>query len=57
MATARKIAVIFYTMITRQVEYDESIWARQDAQRQKQYEAKLKRQAQKLGYQLVPIAS
>ena len=57
MATARKIAVIFYTMVSRQVEYDESIWARQDAQRQKQYEAKLKRQAQKLGYQLVPIAS
>jgi transposase len=57
LATARKIAVIFYTMVTRQVEYDESIWARQDAERQKHYEAKLKRQAQKLGYQLVPLAS
>ena len=57
MATARKIAVIFYTMVTRQVEYDESAWAQQDEQRQKRYEAKLKRQAQKLGYQLVPLAS
>jgi transposase len=27
-ATARKIAVIVYTMIKNQVEYDESQWAR-----------------------------
>jgi hypothetical protein len=56
IATARKIAVIFYTMVTRQVEYDESLWAQQDAAHQKRSEAKLKRQAQKLGYQLVPLA-
>jgi transposase len=29
-ATAHKIAVIFYTMVTKQVEYDESIWAARD---------------------------
>lgn len=57
MATARKIAVIFYTMVKGQIEYDESIWAQYDEQRQKHFEAKLKRQAQKLGYQLVPLAT
>ena len=54
-ATAHKIAVIFYTMITKQVEYDESIWAARDLQRQKRLEEKIKRQAKQIGYQLVPI--
>jgi transposase len=54
-ATAHKIAVIFYTMVTKQVEYDESIWAARDAQRQKRLEDKIKRQARQLGYQLVPM--
>ena len=55
MATAHKIAVIFYTMVKNQVEYEESIWAARDAQREKRFEAKLKRQATQLGYVLVPI--
>jgi transposase len=54
-ATAHKIAVIFYTIIRNHVEYDETIWATRDAQREKRLEAKLKRQAKQLGYQLVPI--
>jgi transposase len=54
-ATAHKIALIFYTIVTKQVEYDESIWAPRDAQRQKRLEDKIKRQAQQLGYQLVPL--
>jgi len=54
-ATAHKIAIIFYTMVKKQVEYDETLWAERDAQREKRFEAKLKRQAQQLGYQLVPI--
>ena len=54
MATAHKIAVIFYTMVKNQVEY-ETIWAARDAQREKRLEAKLKRQAKQLGYELVPI--
>jgi transposase len=54
-ATAHKIAIIFYTLVTKQVEYDDSIWAKRDDQRQKRYEAKLKRQARRLGYQLVPV--
>jgi hypothetical protein len=35
MATAHKIAVIFYTMIKNQVEYDETIWNARDAEREK----------------------
>jgi transposase len=54
-ATAHKIAIIFYTMVKKQVEYDATIWAERDAEREKRFEAKLKRQAQRLGYKLVPI--
>lgn len=56
-ATAHKIARIFYTVVKNQVEYDETTWKLQDDQRQRRFEAKLKRDARKLGYQLVPIQS
>jgi hypothetical protein len=52
-ATAHKIAVIFYTMVIKRVEYDDTIWATRDADRQKRFEARLKRQTQLLGYQLI----
>jgi len=55
MATAHKIAVIFYAMVKNQVEYDETLWAARDAQREKRLETKLKRQATRMGYKLVPI--
>ena len=54
-ATAHKIAIIFYTLVTKQIEYDDSVWAARDAQRQKRFEEKLKRQARQLGYELVPV--
>jgi transposase len=54
-ATARKIAVIFYTMIKNQVEYDETKWAKLDIHREKRIENKLRRQAQRMGLQLVAI--
>jgi transposase len=54
-ATAHRIARVFYAVVRQQVEYDETIWQKQDQQRQRRFEAKLRRQAQKLGYQLVPI--
>jgi transposase len=57
MATARKIAVIFYSMITTQTEYDKSVWAEQEAARLRRFEAKIKRQASKLGYVLVPVTA
>jgi transposase len=54
-ATAHKIAVIFYTIVTKQVEYNESIWAQRDLHREKRLADKIKRQAQQLGYKLVPL--
>ena len=54
-ATAHKIAVIFYTMIKNQTEYNESIWEQRDAQRRHRHTASLKRQAARLGYKLIPI--
>jgi len=54
-ATAHKIAIIFYTMVKKHVEYDATIWAERDAEREKRFDAKLKRQAQQRGYNLVPI--
>jgi transposase len=40
-ATAHKIAMVFYTMVRRQVEYDESLWAERDSMRNKRVEARL----------------
>jgi transposase len=54
-ATAHKIAIIFYTMVKNQVEYDVTLWAQRDTEREKRFEAKLKRQAEARGYKLVPI--
>jgi len=54
-ATAHKIAIVFYTMVKSQVEYDATLWAQRDTQRDQRIEAKLKRQAQQRGYRLVPI--
>jgi transposase len=54
-ATAHKIAVIFYTMIKNQNEYDQTIWEKRNAQRRQRHTASLKRQAERLGYKLTPI--
>ena len=54
-ATAHKIAVLFYTLVRRQVEYDETIWATRNAERQKRFEVHLKREANRLGYRLMPM--
>lgn len=56
-ATAHKIAVIFYTMVSKQVEYDVSLWAKRDEMREKRIEARLQQQAAKRGYKLVPLES
>ena len=55
-ATAHKLAVIFYTLVTRQIEYDDSIWSLRQKENRKRMENKLKRQASLLGFQLVPTA-
>ena len=55
VATAHKIAIIFYTMVNNQVEYDVTLSAQRDIQREHRFKDKLKRQAQQLGYKLVPV--
>jgi hypothetical protein len=42
-------------MVKKQVEYDETVWAARDAEREKRMQARLKRQARQMGYELVPI--
>lgn len=54
-ATAHRIARVFYAIVKQQVEYDETIWQQQDQQRERRLEVKLRRQAHKLGFQLVPV--
>ena len=54
-ATAHKIARIFYAMVSRQVEYDDTVWRQQDTKRERREQNKLKWRARKLGYELVPI--
>jgi transposase len=54
-ATAHKIAIIFYTMVKKQVEYDASLWAQRDELRETRIQAKLRKQAAQRGYKLVPI--
>lgn len=54
-ATAHKIAIVFYTMVKNQTEYDASLWAQRDAMREKRIEARLQKQAAQRGYKLVPL--
>ena len=54
-ATAHKIAIIFYTMVNKQVEYDATLWAQRDLMREKRMEARLYKQAAQRGYKLVPL--
>jgi len=55
MSDQTLFAVISYTMVKNQVEYDETLWAARGAERGQRWQAKLKRQAKQLGYDLVPI--
>ena len=54
-ATAHKIAIIFYTMVKNQVEYDASLWAKRDLMREQRLDARLHKQAAQRGYKLVPL--
>jgi hypothetical protein len=54
-ATAHKIAIIFYTMVKKQVEYDATLWTQRNTERERRFEANLRRQAERRGYRLVPM--
>jgi hypothetical protein len=47
--------VTFYAMIKNQTEYAPTIWEQRDAQRRHRHSASLERQAEQLGYKLIPI--
>ena len=54
-ATAHKIAIVFFTLVANQTEYDESVWAQRNQHRAQRFERRLRRQAHKLGFELTPI--
>jgi transposase len=54
-AAAHKLARIIYRMITTRQEFDPNILAQQDEKQQKRREAKIRRQARELGYNLIPV--
>lgn len=55
-ATAHKIARIVYGMLTTRTPYDETIRAKADRRTQEQLTKRLKSQAHKLGFHLVPLS-
>jgi hypothetical protein len=54
-ATAHKIAIIFHTTVSKQVEYDASLWAQRDAMREKRLDARLHKQAAQRRYKPLPM--
>jgi transposase len=54
-AVAHKIARIFYTLVATGKEYDESALIKADTRQRERQEAKLRRQARELGFQLVAV--
>ena len=56
-AAAHKLARIDYHMITKQKEYDATVFQDLEQRTQDRKRAKLHAQAKELGFQLVPIAS
>lgn len=56
-AVARRLAVIFYTMVKNQVAYDPKIVALDEAKLKAQKIARLRRQAEKMGYKIEVLAA
>lgn len=54
-ATAHKLARIVYHLLTTGQPYDESVFLKEDQKQAQRYEKRLRKQAQTLGFQLVPI--
>jgi transposase len=54
-AVAHKLARIFFAMVRTGQPYDESALAKADVRQRAQQEAKLRRQAREIGFQLVPM--
>jgi transposase len=54
-AAAHKLARIIFHLVTTGEAYDESLFAAEEQRQRKRMENKLKRSAQQLGYQLIPL--
>jgi len=54
-AAAHKLARIIFHLVTTGQAYDESLFAAEEQRQRKRLENKLKRSAQQLGYQLIPL--
>jgi transposase len=54
-AVAHKLARIFYAMVRKGQAYDESLLAKADTRQRERQEAKLRRQAREIGFQLVAV--
>lgn len=54
-ATAHKLARIYYHLVTTRTEYDESIFAQNEALHQERRRKRLEREAADMGMQLIPI--
>jgi len=52
-ATAHKLARIIYHMVTTRQDYDETICVQNEVRNRKCLEARLRKQARQLGFQLV----
>jgi transposase len=53
-ATARKLAIILYTVVTRKTPYDESVFAKQEERHREKRLNYLKQQAAEFGFDFVP---
>jgi transposase len=49
-AVAAKLARLFYVLVTKKVEYDETSWVKRREEQEKREIAKMKKMAQKLGF-------
>jgi len=56
-ATAHKLARIVYHLLTTGQTYDESVFVMEDQKQAQRQEKRLRKQAESLGFQLVPIAA
>jgi hypothetical protein len=54
-ATAHKLARILYHLITSRSSYDETVFAQEQQKQNLRLHKRLARQAQHLGFQLIPI--
>jgi hypothetical protein len=55
-ATAHKLARILYHLLTTGQPYDETVFLVEDQKQAQRHEKRLRKQAQNLGFQLLPIA-